>query len=38
MQTKMAVMGPMNTKGFTTQVLSGKLPDPDHITYTGTFN
>jgi hypothetical protein len=31
-------MGAMNTAGFTSQLESGTLPSPDHITYEGVFN
>ncbi len=30
--------GPLNTKGFTSQVSKGQLPDADHITFAGVFN
>lgn len=31
-------MGAMNSAGFTSQLNSGQLPSPDHITYEGVFN
>ena len=31
-------MGAMNSAGFTSQIDSGQLPSPDHITYEGVFN
>ena len=35
---KMALGGPLNTKGFTAQVNKNQFPTADHITYLGTFN
>ena len=31
-------MGAMNSAGFSSQIDSGLLPSPDHITYEGVFN
>lgn len=31
-------MSSMNSRGFSSQVSRGKLPEADHITYEGVFN
>lgn len=34
----MDCFGARNTRGFSSQIESGELPDPNHITYEGVFN
>ena len=34
----MDTFGSLNTKGFSSQIESGQLPEPTHITYEGVFN
>jgi hypothetical protein len=33
-----SILCSLNSKGFTSQVSQGRLPDSDHITYPGVFN